>query len=50
VDGVVDLARRVQADKELSALIRRKFAIKCTTGTCMLTSGHVSTSNWELRL
>lgn len=26
------LARRVQADKQLSALIRRKFAIKCTTG------------------
>ncbi len=24
--------RRVQADKELTALIRRKFAIKCTTG------------------
>ena len=32
VDGVVALARRVQADKQLSALIRRKFAIKCTTG------------------
>ncbi|KAG2497441.1 hypothetical protein HYH03_004596 [Edaphochlamys debaryana] len=32
VDGVVDLAKRVQADKELVALIRRKFAIKCTTG------------------
>ena len=32
VDGVVDLAKRVQADKQLSALIRRKFAIKCTTG------------------
>ncbi len=32
VDGVVDLAKRVQADKELTALIRRKFAIKCTTG------------------
>ncbi|KXZ46746.1 hypothetical protein GPECTOR_41g711 [Gonium pectorale] len=32
VDGVVDLARRVQADRELTALIRRKFAIKCTTG------------------
>ncbi|PNW82667.1 hypothetical protein CHLRE_06g288700v5 [Chlamydomonas reinhardtii] len=32
VDGVVSLARRVQADKELTALIRRKFAIKCTTG------------------
>lgn len=32
VDGVVALSRRVQADKELTALIRRKFAIKCTTG------------------
>lgn len=32
VDGVSSLARRVQADKELTALIRRKFAIKCTTG------------------
>lgn len=32
VDGVVGLARRVQCDKELTALIRRKFAIKCTTG------------------
>ena len=30
--GVSDLARRVQADAQLSALIRRKFAIKCTTG------------------
>ncbi|CAG9465318.1 unnamed protein product [Pedinophyceae sp. YPF-701] len=30
--GVVELAKRVQADEELSALIRRKFAIKCTTG------------------
>lgn len=35
VDGVVSLARRIQADKELSALIRRKFAIKCTTGKCL---------------
>ena len=34
VDGVVDLAKRVQADRQLSALIRRKFAIKCTTGYC----------------
>ena len=33
VEGVVGLARRVQADPELSSLIRRKFAIKCTTGT-----------------
>ena len=32
MNGVVDLAKRVQADKQLSALIRRKFAIKCTTG------------------
>lgn len=32
VDGVVSLARRVQSDRELTNLIRRKFAIKCTTG------------------
>lgn len=32
VDGVQALARRVQGDRELSALIRRKFAIKNTTG------------------
>jgi D-lactate dehydrogenase len=32
VDGVVALANRVQGDRELTALIRRKFAIKCTTG------------------
>jgi D-lactate dehydrogenase len=32
VQGVVDLARRVQADRELTNLIRRKFSIKCTTG------------------
>lgn len=32
VDGVVALAKRIQADKQLSSLIRRKFAIKCTTG------------------
>jgi D-lactate dehydrogenase len=32
VDGVVALATRIQADRELTALIRRKFAIKCTTG------------------
>ncbi|KAL4426062.1 hypothetical protein ABPG77_007858 [Micractinium sp. CCAP 211/92] len=31
-DGVVALANRVQADKQLVNLIRRKFAIKCTTG------------------
>lgn len=32
VDGVSALARRVQGDRELTNLIRRKFAIKCTTG------------------
>ena len=32
VDGVVALAKRVQADASLAAMIRRKFAIKCTTG------------------
>ena len=32
VEGVLGLARRVQADTELAKLIRRKFAIKCTTG------------------
>ncbi len=32
VDGVVALAKRIQADTDLAALIRRKFAIKCTTG------------------
>lgn len=32
VAGVLDLAGRVQDDKQLTALIRRKFAIKCTTG------------------
>ncbi|GBF96948.1 glycolate dehydrogenase [Raphidocelis subcapitata] len=31
-DGVSALARRVQGDRELTNLIRRKFAIKCTTG------------------
>jgi hypothetical protein len=31
-EGVSALAARVQADRELTALIRRKFAIKCTTG------------------
>lgn len=30
--GVSDLARKVQADKDLTALIKKKFAIKCTTG------------------
>ena len=32
MDGVVALAKRVQADAPLAAQIRRKFAIKCTTG------------------
>ena len=32
VNKVVDLAKRVQSDKQLASLIRRKFAIKCTTG------------------
>lgn len=32
VSGIKDLARRVQQDVELTALIRKKFAIKCTTG------------------
>ncbi len=32
VAGVQDLARRVQADEDLAALIRKKFSIKCTTG------------------
>jgi len=32
VEKVVDLAERIQADKQLASLIRRKFAIKCTTG------------------
>lgn len=32
VAGVLELASRVQHDKQLTALIRRKFAIKCTTG------------------
>ena len=32
VEGVQDIARRVNADKDLTALIRKKFAIKCTTG------------------
>jgi len=31
-EGVAALAKEVQADADLSALIRRKFAIKCTTG------------------
>ena len=32
VAGVLELASSVQHDKQLTALIRRKFAIKCTTG------------------
>lgn len=32
VDGIVALAKEIQADKALTSLIRRKFAIKCTTG------------------
>ena len=32
VDGVVALAQRIQSDRQLTNLIRRKFAIKCTTG------------------
>jgi hypothetical protein len=32
VEGVQRLAQRVQSDPVLTALIRRKFAIKCTTG------------------
>jgi len=30
--GVSNMARRIQGDEQLSALIRKKFAIKCTTG------------------
>ena len=32
VDGVMALAARVKADEELTALIKKKFSIKCTTG------------------
>lgn len=32
VDAVTQLAREVQSDRQLTNLIRRKFAIKCTTG------------------
>lgn len=31
-DGVVELAKEIQSDRTLTNLIRRKFAIKCTTG------------------
>lgn len=32
VEGVKNLALKVQSDPTLVSLIRRKFAIKCTTG------------------
>ena len=32
LDSITELAERVQNDKGLAALIRRKFSIKCTTG------------------
>ncbi|KAK9807175.1 hypothetical protein WJX73_004038 [Symbiochloris irregularis] len=32
LEGLSSLAQRIQADSNLAALIRRKFAIKCTTG------------------
>lgn len=32
VDGVVSLSERIRADEELTALIKKKFSIKCTTG------------------
>eukprot|EP00217_Crustomastix_stigmatica_P007397 CAMPEP_0183793250 /NCGR_PEP_ID=MMETSP0803_2-20130417/3086_1 /TAXON_ID=195967 /ORGANISM="Crustomastix stigmata, Strain CCMP3273" /LENGTH=1128 /DNA_ID=CAMNT_0026037623 /DNA_START=16 /DNA_END=3400 /DNA_ORIENTATION=- len=32
VEGVQNLARKVNSDPELVALIKKKFAIKCTTG------------------
>ena len=32
MQGVTQLAARVQSDPTLCSLIRRKFAIKCTTG------------------
>lgn len=31
-EGVVELAKEIQSDRTLTNLIRRKFAIKCTTG------------------
>jgi hypothetical protein len=34
-DGVVALATEVQSDQLLTNLIRRKFAIKCTTGVLL---------------
>lgn len=44
MDGVSSLARRVQADRELTNLIRRKFAIKCTTGARPRRAGCVACS------
>jgi hypothetical protein len=38
-EGVSALARRVQSDRELTNLIRRKFAIKCTTGAAAAAAG-----------
>lgn len=35
-EGVVALAQEVQSDQLLTNLIRRKFAIKCTTGEISL--------------
>lgn len=32
VEGIVALAKEVQSDQTMANLIRRKFAIKCTTG------------------
>jgi len=32
VDGVVGLADRIRSDEALTALIKKKFSIKCTTG------------------
>lgn len=32
VDGVVSLSERIKADEDLTALIKKKFSIKCTTG------------------
>jgi len=32
VDGVMALSQRIKADEDLTALIKKKFSIKCTTG------------------
>ena len=32
VAGIIALVQRIQQDRELVSLIRRKFSIKCTTG------------------